>query len=178
MLYEAPKNPDLAEQADPEALTALRMPLLGLPLKWALVLDNRKLTIDYGLGGESDIVMAECKVHKFGIEPQQGGTVVLDWQISAHPDAAQAGWLYDHQQQDIVISLEAVPDAQGSLIEQPKLSKKEKQAKALAEAQAAFEKTGDAKPGEPDDEKPAAKTLLNPAAAWPFPTGAKDTAPA
>jgi hypothetical protein len=139
MLYEAPKNPDLAEQADPDAVTALRLPLLGLPLKWALELDNRKLTIDYGLGGDSDIVLSECKVHKFTVEPQNGGTVLLGWQISAHPDAAQAGWLYDHQQQDIVISLEAPEkaDTQGSLIA-PKKSKKQKQEEALAEAQAMF----------------------------------------
>lgn len=139
LLYERPKNPDLAEQANPDALTALRMPLLGLPLKWALELDNRKLTIDYGLGGDSDIVLPECKVHKFTIEPQNGGTVLLGWMISGHPDATQAGWLYDHQQQDIVITLEADPqdDAQGKLIPEKK-SKKEKQAEAKAEAEAAF----------------------------------------
>jgi len=146
MLYERPKNPDLAEQADPDAATSLRMPLLGLPLDWDLVLDNRTLTIDYGLGDEkSNIVMPECRVHKFKITPQNGGTVLVAWQISAHPDAVQAGWLYDHQQTDIVISLEEVKQADTQAELPLKKSKKLSKAEALAEAQAQFEATGEQK---------------------------------
>lgn len=71
MLYERPKNPDLVEQGSAEGFTALRMPLLGLPLDWDLVLDNRTLTIHYGLGDDkSNLVLPECKVHKFKITPQ------------------------------------------------------------------------------------------------------------
>jgi hypothetical protein len=160
MLYERPANPDLVEQGDPDSgATALRMPLLGMPLDWDLVLENRKLTIDYGLGDDqSNIVMPECKVHKFKITPQNGGTVLVQWQISAHPDAKQADWLYDHQQTEIVISLEEVKvaDGQGSLLPQKK-SKKEKQAEALAEAQKAFEATGtDQTTAADDDQQEAA----------------------
>lgn len=144
-LYSPPANPDLAEQADPEAATALRMPLLGLPLDWSLVLENRKLTIDYGLGDEkSNIVLVECKVHKFKITPQNGGSVLVAWQISAHPDAATAGWLYDHQQQEIVISIEdpeaqedpqaAIPGTTGNK------SKKQKNAEAKEKLNELFEK--------------------------------------
>lgn len=144
MLYENPKNPDLVEQGSPDAPTSLRMPLLGMPLDWDLVLDNRTLTIDYGLGDEqSNIVLPECKVHKFKLTPQNGGTVLVAWQISAHPDAKQAGWLYDHQQTDIVISLAEVKqaDAQGELV--PKLSKAERKAAALAEVQKQLEATAE-----------------------------------
>lgn len=143
MLYERPKNPDLAEQANPDATTALRMPLLGLPLDWDLVLDNRTLTIHYGLGDDkSNLMLPECRVHKFKITPQNGGTVLLAWQISAHPDAKQAGWLYDNQTTDIVISLAEVKqaDTQGELL--PKQTKAEKKAAALAKAQEEFEATG------------------------------------
>jgi hypothetical protein len=143
MLYERPKAPDLVEQGSAEGFTALRMPLLGLPLDWDMVLDNRTMTIHYGLGDDkSNIVLPECKVHKFKITPQNGGTVLVAWQISAHPDAKQAGWLYDHQQTDIVISLAEVKqaDTQGELL--PKLSKAEKKAAALAKAQEEFEATG------------------------------------
>lgn len=172
MLYEAPKNPDLAEQANPDAPTALRFPQLGMPLDWALVLDNRKVTIDYGLGGDSNIVLPECKVHKFKFTPQNGGTVLFTWQISAHPDEKQAGWLYEHQQQEIVISIEAPPqdDTQPQL---PTMSKKEKQAKAKQEAEQMF--TSNAEKPEGDGSG------LTPSQAWPFPdaSGAQDaeTAP-
>lgn len=171
MLYERPKNPDLAEQGSPDAPTALRMPLLGLPLDWDLVLDNRTLTIDYGLGDEqSNIVMPECKVHKFKITPQNGGTVLVAWQISAHPDAKQAGWLYDHQQTDIVISLVEVKqaEAQADLIPAKK-TKAEKKAEALAAAEAEFIGSGEKAQAEASTAK---KTVLEPAAAWPFPTKA------
>lgn len=174
MLYERPTSPDLVEQTDPDAATSLRMPLLGLPLDWDLVLENRTLTIDYGLGDEqSNIVMPECKVHKFKITPQNGGTVLVAWQISAHPDAKQAGWLYDHQQTDIVITIEEVkqPEAQGSL-PLAKKTKKERQDDALAEAQAHF--TGE-QAQVPAEASPAIKkTVLAPAAAWPFPTDADE----
>ncbi len=151
MLYERPPVPDLVEQAEPEAGTALRMPLLGLPLDWDLVLENRTLTIDYGLGDDqSNIVLPECKVHKFKITPQNGGTVLVAWQITAHPDAKQAGWLYDHQQTEIVISLEEVKaaDTQGALPLAPKKSKKETQAEAKAAAEAHFNPVGAQTPDE------------------------------
>lgn len=145
MLYMAPKNPDLAEQADPTAKTALRLPELSMPLKLTTELDNRKLTIDYGLGGESNIVLPETKAYKFTVEAHNGGTITLGWQMPTHPDAAQAGWLYEHQQSDVVIKIEEVKIAgtQDSLLNEPapKQSKKEKQAAALAAAQAAFENT-------------------------------------
>jgi hypothetical protein len=145
MLYMAPKNPDLAEQADPTAKTALRIPELAMPLKLTTELENRALTIDYGLGGDSNIVLPETKAHKFTVEAHNGGTVTLGWQMPTHPDAAQAGWLYEHQQTDIVITVKEVKAAgnQESLLNAPppKQSKKEKQAAALAEAQEAFEKT-------------------------------------
>lgn len=171
MLYERPKSPDLVEQGNPEGPTALRMPLLGLPLDWDLVLDNRTLTIDYGLGDEqSNIVLPECKVHKFKITPQNGGTVLVAWQISAHPDAKQAGWLYDHQQTDIVISLAEIkqPDPQAELLP-VKQTKKEKQAAALAAAEAEFIGSGE----KAQAETPEKKRVLAPAEAWPSPTKAK-----
>lgn len=167
MLYRAPKNPDLAEQADPTAKTELRFPDLSMPLKLTTELLNRTLTIDYGLGGDSNIVLPETKAHKFTIEAHQGGTITLGWQMPTHPDATQAGWLYEHQQTDMVIKVNEIKAAQGDLLAVPsKPSKKEKQAAALAEAQAAFIDTS-----VPATDAPP-KVLLDPAKAWPFPTAA------
>ncbi len=148
MLYQRPAKPDLVDQGQPDAATELRLPMLGLPLGWDLVLENRTMTIDYGLGDEkSNLVLPECKVHKFKITPQHGGTVLIAWQITAHPDAKQAGWLYDHQQTEIVISLEEAKtaDGQGAL---PLKTKKEKQAEAKAAAEAQFNPVGAQTPEE------------------------------
>jgi hypothetical protein len=164
-LYEPPKNPDLAEQAEPDAVTALRFPQLGLPLDWELALENRKVTIDYGLGGDSNIVLPECKVHKFKITPQNGGTVLVNWQISAHPDDEQAGWLYEHQQQDIVLSIEA-PLQDDSQQELP-MTKKDKQAAAKAQVHQLFT-PGDGAPdpndggaGNPEDHDDEAQPAIS-----------------
>lgn len=148
MLYEAPKDPDLVEQTDPTARTSLRMLILKTPLKLQVKLDNRKLTIDYGLGGDSDIVLTECKVPYIDVEPLQGGSTQLSWPIQGHPDAAQAGWLYEHQQTDIVISLEEIkqPGMQADMLAAHKPhrpTKAEKQEAARAAAEAAFIQTGE-----------------------------------
>jgi hypothetical protein len=163
-LYEPPKNPDLAEQADPDAATALRFPQIGLPLDFELELLNRTITIDYGLGGESNIVLPECTVHKFKVTPQNGGTVLVGFQISAHPDKQQAGWLYEHQQQDIVLTITA-PAQDDSQAQLPSMTKKEKQNAAKAQVHQLFDKA-DGAPAE-GEETPAAK--VSPEAAWPFP---------
>src|SRR5882762_173082 len=62
MLYQVPKNPDLAEQAAPDELTELCIKNLVYPLKWTNELLNRKVIIDYGMGDESNKVLVECKV--------------------------------------------------------------------------------------------------------------------
>lgn len=137
-MYEPPKNPDLAEQADPDAATSLRYPQMGLPLDWELSLENRTLVIDFGLGDDkSNLTLPECKVHKFKITPQNGGTVQIGFQISAHPDEKQAGWLYEHQQTDIVISIEAPKedDQQSDLLASGKGKGGKKTTRAEAEAE-------------------------------------------
>lgn len=166
-MYEPPKNPDIVEQADPDAATALRYPQMGLPLDWELVQENRTLVIDFGLGGDSNLTLPECRVHKFKLTPQNGGSVLVGFQISAHPDEKQAGWLYEHQQTDITISLEAPKEdeQQADLLKAGKAKGGNKKT-TKAEAEAAFGKAAE----EPDD----AKKLLNPAVAWPFPTGSEN----
>ncbi|MGI4938342.1 MAG: hypothetical protein ACRYF5_16615, partial [Janthinobacterium lividum] len=141
-LYEAPTNPDLVEAADPDSLTALRFPFLKYPLTLNLELKERKLTIDYGLGAEggSNVVLPNCKVSKFTVEPQNGGTVLVKFQVTAHPDEKQSGWLYTNQKADIVISLETPEEPQGDIFAAPpaKKTKKEIQAEAKAALEAEF----------------------------------------
>lgn len=140
MLYApvAADSADLADQGAEDQNVALRMPLLGYPMDWNLVLENWTLTIDYGLGDKSNLVLPEARLHKFKITPQFGGTFLATWQISVHPDEKQAGWLYDHQAQDIVITLSKPEEAQGDLLAPRKPTKAEKAAAAKAELESHF----------------------------------------
>jgi hypothetical protein len=114
-LYKKPDDPDLAEQADPEAATQPRFPKMGA-IKWDFEGTGYKVTVDYGLGGESDIVLHDCKVDKFVFDPQNGGTVITGFRIICHPDSDQVGLLCDRIQQDIEITIEPpVPTTAGEL---------------------------------------------------------------
>ncbi len=105
-LYKKPDDPDLAEQADPEAATQPRFPKMS-PIKWDFEGSGYKVTIDYGLGGDSDIGLHDCKVDKFVFDPQNGGTVATSFRIIAHPDTDLVGLLCDRIQQDIEITITA-----------------------------------------------------------------------
>lgn len=61
----------------------LRFPKLGLPLKWDMELSGYELTIDHGLGGKSNVVLADCKVNAFALEPHEGGTVTVSLRVQS-----------------------------------------------------------------------------------------------
>lgn len=104
-LYKKPDDPDLAEQGDPDSPTQPRFPKMGA-IKWDFEGTGYKVTVDYGIGGDSDIVLHDCKVDKFVFDPQNGGTVVTSFRIIAHPDTDLVGLLCDRIQQDIEITIE------------------------------------------------------------------------
>lgn len=103
-IYKAAE--DQADLVDPDrsAFTALRFQKMS-PFSWQWEGKGYELRIDYGLGGDSDIVLDECTVRDFHISPQQGGTVMIKFRISAHPDEHQAGILAHRIQQDIDVTL-------------------------------------------------------------------------
>ena len=60
----------------------LRMPKLGLPLKWDAEQTGCSLTIDLGLGGNrSNIELSDCAVNAFQLEPKEGGTVTIAFRV-------------------------------------------------------------------------------------------------
>lgn len=105
MLYKKPDDPDLAEQADPDAVTQPRFPKMA-PIKWDWEGTGYRVTVGYGIGGSSDIVLHDCKIDKFVFDPQNGGTVQTSFRIIAHPDSEDVGLLCDRIQQDIEITIE------------------------------------------------------------------------
>jgi hypothetical protein len=95
---------DLVDQADPEALTALRFAKMGA-LKWDQEYVGYTATIDYGLGGASDIALEDCSVDGFRFEPQQGGSVLITFRIICHPSSDDIGRLSQLIQRDIELTV-------------------------------------------------------------------------
>lgn len=94
---------DLADQA--HEAPNLRMPKLKFPIEWELETIGQELTIHYGMGGKSDIVIQSCRVNKITVTPMEGGTVILTFRVQGHPDEKQAGKLHKLVQHSCEISL-------------------------------------------------------------------------
>jgi hypothetical protein len=62
--------------------THLRFPQLG-PLKWKDVTLHDELTIDYGLGDKSNVVLRQVKCHRHALTLKEGGTVTVTYTASA-----------------------------------------------------------------------------------------------
>jgi len=98
-------GPDLAS-AWYDGETRIRNPKLVGPFAWEDEIVGATLTIHHGLGGKSDLVIADCVVNGFKLEPQDGGTVLASLRIQCHPDEKQAGKLYSMTQSEIEVSLQ------------------------------------------------------------------------
>ncbi|MGE5622215.1 MAG: hypothetical protein ACM3WS_03555 [Bacillota bacterium] len=103
-LYKKAEDPDLVEQLDGEALTALRFPKMGA-IKWDAELTGYKVEVDYGIGGDSNIVLGECKLDGFKFSPQNGGSVGLTFRIICHPQSEDVGRLCEFIQREIDITV-------------------------------------------------------------------------
>ena len=77
---------------DVDHLTVLKF--AGLPsLKWVLgELVGAEVTFHAAVS-KNDLVLEGCKVHKFRIDCKDGGTVVISFQVQAHPTELQSGKL-------------------------------------------------------------------------------------
>ena len=105
ILYKKNEAPDLVDQISPDALTSLRFSKMGA-VKWEHEYSGYKVTVDYGLGGQSDIKLGECKVDNFKFVPQEGGTVVVLFRVIAHPETPDVGRLCEFIQRDVDVSVE------------------------------------------------------------------------
>ncbi|SDC67570.1 hypothetical protein SAMN05428966_10291 [Massilia sp. PDC64] len=104
-LFKKDENPDLVDQVqEGDGLTVLRYPKMGA-IKWDWEGAGYTATIDYGLGGDSNIVLHDVKVDHFTIEAMNGGSVSLCFRIIAHPDPEDVGKLCEFIQRDIDLVL-------------------------------------------------------------------------
>lgn len=111
-LYHRTKGGDAAGQQQPldgvqpvSDAPNLRMPRLGLPLKWEADQTGCRMTIDPGLGGRSNIELADCSVNSFQLEPKEGGTVTVTLRVQTSKDLTEAtlGRLASLVQHDVSI---------------------------------------------------------------------------
>lgn len=106
-LYKAADaGSDLADQGmDEPSLPSLKFPKMG-SWKWDLEIVGCTLTIHYGTGGKSDIVLPDSTADQFGFVLHDGGMVDITFRVRCHPDEKQAGKIYTLQQREIEVTLE------------------------------------------------------------------------
>jgi hypothetical protein len=119
------------EGVDPVSdLKKLKFPKLAMPIKWEHSGAGYELQIDYGLGGDSNLIMDKCDVNNFAMDCKEGGTVELSLrvQVSKVPEEI-LGKLAGLVQHDIHIILLApkLEDVQDTLkpMESPFLNQAE-----------------------------------------------------
>jgi hypothetical protein len=85
----------------------LRFPELSQPLHWAGESINIDLTVDYGIGGESDIHLTGCKLHKhvLHLKPNGSCTIAFTCSCSHNLTEQDVGRLGTRVQHDVYISL-------------------------------------------------------------------------
>lgn len=99
-------------------LTALRFPKLA-PLAWMVDQAGMTLTVDYGLGGESNIELSDCTATDFSIKAKEGGTVELTFKVQkSHPDERAMAKLCGLVKHDVHIILTAPEQTQEPLEQQ------------------------------------------------------------
>lgn len=104
MLFKKDETPDLVDQAQPDALTALRFPRLGT-LKYDWEGTGYTVTIDYGLGEKSNIIIGDCTIDGLRIDPMNGGSVKIGFRVICHPESKQFGQLCELIQQDMEVTV-------------------------------------------------------------------------
>lgn len=104
MLFKKDENPDLVDQINQDALTALRFPKMGT-IKWDWEGIGYNVTVDYGLGDDSDIKLGDCKVDGIRIDPMNGGSVTLGFRVICHPESDDVDRLCEFIQRDVEISV-------------------------------------------------------------------------
>lgn len=95
---------------DPHHLTKLRFPQMKNSIKWDWSGIGYTLRVAVGISNKDDVIIGDCKVVKPEIDPQDGGTIILDIQVQCRPAPGQLGQLSEMLSNDILVTLTA-PEA-------------------------------------------------------------------
>lgn len=63
----------------------LKFPLMS-PIKWESAGVGYTCTVHWGIDDKTAIVLPDCKVDGYKFTPMEGGTVVINCRVVAHPD--------------------------------------------------------------------------------------------
>lgn len=100
---EQPNQGELIEPAVDKP--NLRTPELKGPFKLNTEIVGADVTIDWGIGGKSNIELGDCEVNNFSVDPKEGGTVEISFRIQCHPSESDAGKLCGLVQQEAKMTL-------------------------------------------------------------------------
>lgn len=102
-----------ADQGDiePGHLPSLKFPKMS-PFKWDKEFAGYETTIHYGASEKHNIVLGDCSVNKIKFDCQDGGTVVMNFRVIAHPEEKDAGRLCGMIQQDIEMTMTPPEDGE------------------------------------------------------------------
>lgn len=105
-LYKRPNlaEADMADKADtrmddPNYLPSLKFPKMKNTLSFEVNVVGATTTVDFGLGGDSNLILEDCVVDGFKLDPQEGGTVFVSFNVACHPTRDQYGDLCMMQDQ-------------------------------------------------------------------------------
>jgi hypothetical protein len=111
-LYRRPHHGegDIADNADtrlddPGYLPCLKFPDMQNKVVLSAKVVGATVTVHHGISEKSDLVMEECTVRKFQLDPQEGGTVIVSMEVDCVPSKEQAGELHMKQNQDVVVTI-------------------------------------------------------------------------
>lgn len=79
------RKPSAKKQGELDGLESAELTSVGEHVKrmpWDYEQTGCALTIDFGMGGASNIDLADCKVHRVSFRPEQQG-VVIQWTVDA-----------------------------------------------------------------------------------------------
>lgn len=110
-------NEELELPVDDE-LPNVCFPLLKYPLKFEKEYQGYTCTVNYGLGGKSDIVLNLCRLKDVKVEPIEGGSVEIKWTISCAADITESisGKLSLQQQREISLKMLPPTDSAGQVM--------------------------------------------------------------
>jgi hypothetical protein len=90
--YHNPNKPVNGGASPIDDANDLRYPQVKNALKWELEITGGELTVHYGIGGKSDIVLPIAKADAFELECKQS-EFRLGFRVACHPDEGQSGAL-------------------------------------------------------------------------------------
>lgn len=84
----------------------LRTPEVPGPFDVDGALVGAMFTLHYGASGKSDMKLGGCKVSRYQLDPQEGGTVKILCRVRCYPDDKEVGKFHRLQRAQIEISIE------------------------------------------------------------------------